>query len=84
MASLVGRTLGSIEILERINHGGMATVYKGRQLRLGRDVAVKVLHPHLVCLRASSAKRWPSPAFATPISFRCLTSMPSKKKTSTT
>ena len=48
MASLVGRTLGNIEILERINHGSMATVYKGRQLRLGRDVAIKVLHPHLV------------------------------------
>jgi serine/threonine protein kinase len=48
MASLVGRTLGNIEVLEHINHGGMATVYKGRQLRLGRDVAVKVMHPHLV------------------------------------
>ena len=48
MASLVGRTLGNIEIFERINHGSMATVYKARQLRLGRAVAIKVLHPHLV------------------------------------
>jgi serine/threonine protein kinase len=48
MASLVGRTIGNIEILEHINHGSMATVYKGRQLRLGRSVAIKALHPHLV------------------------------------
>ena len=35
------------KILEEIGEGGMATVYLGRDLLLGRDVAIKMLHPHL-------------------------------------
>ncbi len=39
--------LEKYDVLEEIGHGGMATVYRARDLRLGRDVAIKVIHPHL-------------------------------------
>lgn len=40
-------TLAKYDVHEELGHGGMATVYRARDKRLGRDVAVKVLHPHL-------------------------------------
>jgi len=39
--------LAKYEIREEIGHGGMATVYLARDKRLGRDVAVKIIHRHL-------------------------------------
>jgi serine/threonine protein kinase len=39
--------LAKYELLEELGHGGMATVYLARDRRLGREVAVKVIHPHL-------------------------------------
>lgn len=39
--------LTKYEVLEELGHGGMATVYRAHDKRLARDVAVKVLHPHL-------------------------------------
>ena len=39
--------LDKYQVLEEIGHGGMATVYRAKDRRLGRDVAVKVIHKHL-------------------------------------
>jgi Tol biopolymer transport system component len=43
-----GSRLGSYEILELLGHGGMGEVYRGRDTRLRRDVAVKLVHPQLL------------------------------------
>ncbi|MFO0658969.1 MAG: serine/threonine-protein kinase [Polyangiaceae bacterium] len=40
-------TLNKYEVLEEIGHGGMATVYRALDTRLGREVAVKIIHRHL-------------------------------------
>ncbi len=44
-----GRTpvLAKYDVLDELGHGGMATVYRAHDKRLLRDVAIKVLHPHL-------------------------------------
>ncbi|MBX3188233.1 MAG: serine/threonine protein kinase [Labilithrix sp.] len=53
MVASVGSRPGRIpaltkyDVLEELGHGGMATVYRAHDKRLGRDVAIKVLHPHL-------------------------------------
>ncbi len=47
--ALIGRTLdGRYRVVRRIADGGMATVYLGVDERLDREVALKVMRPHLV------------------------------------
>ncbi len=40
---LIGQTLGNYEVLHRLGKGGMATVYRARQLNMARDVAIKIM-----------------------------------------
>jgi Tol biopolymer transport system component len=47
MAVPSGTCLGPYEILAPIGAGGMGEVYRGKDTRLGRTVAVKILPPHL-------------------------------------
>lgn len=48
MTDLIGQKIGRYTLLERIDHGGMAEVYRARQQGQDRDVVVKLLHRHLV------------------------------------
>jgi serine/threonine protein kinase len=44
---LLGQTIGNYEILGRVGKGGMATVYRARQVNMQRDVAIKIMSADL-------------------------------------
>ena len=44
---MLTRNLGQYEIVERLGRGGMATVYRARQVNMNRDVAIKVMSVEL-------------------------------------
>jgi serine/threonine protein kinase len=44
-ADFSGRTIGGYRLVRRLGSGGMADVYLGEQVSLGRHVAIKVLRP---------------------------------------
>jgi len=44
-SSVGGKVLGHYQVIDLIGEGGMALVYQARDIRLGRLVALKVLHP---------------------------------------
>jgi len=44
---MIGKTLSHFEIVGELGTGGMSTVYRARDTKLGRDVALKVLPPEM-------------------------------------
>jgi serine/threonine protein kinase len=57
LGSPEGVTLLRYEIVREIGRGGTSTVYLARDGRLGLELALKVLHPHLAAVERSEACR---------------------------
>ncbi len=49
LESLIGRTLNHRYVVgDKIGEGGFGAVFRGKQIATGREVALKILHPHNV------------------------------------